>query len=305
MMKRGQMAGPTHGTNPPAGELDFGIVTGQHWRTWDELLEQWRWADESGWDSAWAFDHFFSLRDGELGPCLEGWTLLAALAAHTSRVQVGLLVTGNTHRNPAVLAKQAVTVDIISGGRSILGMGAAWNEREHAAYGIDFPSPRERVDRFGEAMELMRLLETQERTTFQGRYYRLDDAPFEPRPVFGHIPVLIGSTGARMLRHVARYADQWDGGGSPEEFRALGERLNAVCREIGRDPSEIRWVYSTGSEPLASADALRSHVTAYVAAGVRSFLFTLPRGTPSSTVRRIAEQVLPELRQAFRAGELR
>jgi alkanesulfonate monooxygenase SsuD/methylene tetrahydromethanopterin reductase-like flavin-dependent oxidoreductase (luciferase family) len=298
------MAGPTHGTNPPAGELDFGIVTGQHWRSWDELVEQWRWADESGWDSAWAFDHFFSLRDGELGPCLEGWTLLAALAALTSRVQVGLMVTGNTHRLPAVLAKQAVTVDIISGGRSILGMGAAWNEREHVAYGIDFPSPRERVDRFGEAMELMRLLETQERTTFHGRYYRLEDAPFEPRPVFGHIPVLIGSTGRRMLRHVARYADQWDGGGSPDEFRALGEQLSTACRDIGRDPSEIRWVYSTGSEPLASADALREHVTAYAAVGVRSFLFTLPGGAPSPAVRSIAERVIPELREQFRSGTL-
>jgi F420-dependent oxidoreductase-like protein len=299
------MAGPTHGVNPSSDELDFGIVTGQHWRSWDELVEQWRWADESGWDSAWAFDHFFSLRDGELGPCLEGWTLLAALAALTSRVQVGLLVTGNTHRNPAVLAKQAVTVDVVSGGRSILGMGAAWNEREHKAYGIDFPSPRERVDRFGEAMEVLRLLETQERSTFGGQYYRLEDAPFEPRPVFGHIPVLIGSTGRRMLRHVARYADQWDGGGTPEEFRALGEQLRAACREVGREPSEIRWVYSTGSEPLASADALRQHVTAYAAVGVRSFLFTLPGGAPSPAVQRIAERVIPELREQFRSGELR
>lgn len=295
------MAGPTGGKNPPASELDFGIVTGQHWRTWDEMVEQWEWADASGWDSAWAFDHFFSLRDGELGPCLEGWTLLAALAVKTTRVQVGLLVTGNTHRNPAVLAKQAVTVDIISGGRSILGMGAAWNEREHQAYGIDFPSARERVDRFGEAMEVISLLERQERTSFHGAFYRVEEAPFEPRPVFGHIPVLIGSTGKRMLRHVARYADQWDGGGSPEEFRALGEQLHARCVEVGRDPAEIRWVYSTGSDPLASEDAFRRHVASYAAVGVRSFLFTLPGGTPSAAVRRIAEHVIPELREQFRS----
>ena len=231
-----------------------------------------------------------------MGPCLEGWTLLAGLAARTSRIRIGLLVNGNTHRNPAVLAKQAVTVDVISGGRSILGVGAAWNEREHAAYGIDFPSARERVDRFGEAMELHRLLETQELTTFHGQYYRIENAPFEPKPVNGHIPILIGSTGARMLSHVARYADQWDGGGTPDEYRALGEKLNARCAEIGRDPAEIRWTLSAGTEPLASAEALRAHVAAYTAIGVRSFLFDMPGGTPSVELRELSERVLPELR---------
>ncbi|HEX5165476.1 MAG TPA: LLM class flavin-dependent oxidoreductase [Thermomicrobiales bacterium] len=294
------MAGPTYGKNPPANQLDFGIVTGQHWRSWDELVEQWQWADESGLDSAWAFDHFFSLRDGELGPCLEGWTLLAALAVKTSNVQIGLMVNGNTHRNPAILAKQAVTVDIISGGRSILGVGAAWHEREHQAYGIDFPSPRERVDRFGEAMELHRRLETQERATFEGQYYRLDNAPFEPRPVFGHIPILVGSTGKRMLHHVARYADQWDGGGTPDELRATGERLKAACAEIDRDPSEIRWAYSTGSDKFDSVDTFRKHVNDFAAVGVRSFLFTLPGGSPNATIRTIANEVIPELREEWK-----
>ena len=295
------MAGPTHGKNPPANQLDFGIVTGQHWRTWDELVEQWQWADESGLDSAWAFDHFFSLRDGEMGPCLEGWTALAALAVKTSNVQIGLLVNGNTHRNPSILAKQAVTVDIISGGRSILGVGAAWHEREHTAYGIDFPTPRERVDRFGEAMELHRLLETQERATFKGTYYTLDEAPFEPKPVFGHIPILVGSTGKRMLRHVARYADQWDGGGTPEELRATGERLNAACADIGRDPSEIRWVLSTGADKFESTDIFRKHVRDYAVVGVRSFLFNLPGGSPNATIQQIATEVIPELREEWQS----
>ncbi len=162
------MVGPTHGKNPPANELNFGLVTGQHWRSWDELQEQWRWADETGWDSAWTFDHFFSLYDGDAGPCFEGWTLLAGLAVMTSRLQLGLMVTSITHREPSVLAKEAVTVDHLSGGRVILGVGAGWQEREHKAYGIPFPPPGERVDRFGEAMEVYRRLETQDRTSFDG-----------------------------------------------------------------------------------------------------------------------------------------
>lgn len=299
------MAGPTQGKNPGANQLDFGIVTGQHWRAWDELVEQWQWADESGLDSAWAFDHFFSLRDGELGTCLEGWTLLAALAVKTSNLQIGLMVNGNTHRNPAILAKQAATVDIVSGGRLILGVGAAWHEREHAAYGIDFPSPRERVDRFGEAMELHRLLETQERSTFRGEYYSLDAAPFEPKPVFGHIPILVGSTGKRMLRHVAKYADQWDGGGTPDEMRATGERLNAACAEIGRDPAEIRWALSSGSDKLKSVDTFRKHVHDYAAVGVRSFLFTLPGGAPNATAHQIATEIVPELREQWTSRQAR
>lgn len=203
----------------PNGRLEFGIVTGQHRRPLAQIEEHWQYAEETGWDSAWAFDHFFSLGASELDETLEGWTLLAGLAVKSSRVKIGLMVTGNTHRLPAVLAKQAVTVDHLSGGRLILGMGAGWQEREHAAYGIPFPPAGERVDRFGEALEMIHLLETQERTTFNGRYYTLDNAPFVPKPVNGHMPVMIGTAGPRMLRHVARYADYWDGGEEPQRAR--------------------------------------------------------------------------------------
>lgn len=260
------------------------------------LVDQWRWAEETGWDSAWLFDHFFSLYDGETGPTLDGWTALAGLATITSRIKLGLMVTGNTHRLPAILFKQAVTVDHLSGGRLILGMGASWNEREHAAYGIPFPPPAERVDRFGEAMAIMHALESQERTTFHGAHYTLEDAPFAPKPVNGHIPVLIGSTGRRMLRHVARYADMWDGGGSPDEYRQHGEHLTAACRDVGRDPSEIRYCLSTGSDPLASEDSFRSHVLNYVDVGVRDFMFDLPVGPPIDVITRIAQEVIPALR---------
>jgi alkanesulfonate monooxygenase SsuD/methylene tetrahydromethanopterin reductase-like flavin-dependent oxidoreductase (luciferase family) len=293
------MAGPTRGTNPPSNELNFGLVTGQHWRSWEELQAQWRWADQSGWDSAWTFDHFMSLYDGENGPCFDGWTLLAGLAVVTSQVQLGLMVTSITHREPSVLAKQAVTVDAMSSGRLILGVGAGWQKREHEAFGIPFPSPGERVDRFGETLEIYRRLETRERTSFDGEYYRLKDAPFEPKPVFGHIPILIGSRGRRMMRHVAQYADQWDGGGSPEEYLADGERLGEICREVGRDPNEIRWVLSTGGDPLESEDAFRKFVRPYAEIGVRSFFFDFPRGSATKEMQAIIDRVIPELKQEF------
>jgi alkanesulfonate monooxygenase SsuD/methylene tetrahydromethanopterin reductase-like flavin-dependent oxidoreductase (luciferase family) len=296
------MAGPTYGKNKPGDVLDFGIITGQHYRPWSDIKEQWLWADESGWDSAWAFDHFFGLRkdmDGEEGVCLEGWTLIAALATMTSQVQLGLMVTGITHREPIVLFKNAVTVDHVSDGRLILGVGAAWQEREHEAYGIPFPPPGERVDRFAEQMEMYRLLETQQRSDFKGEHYSLVNAPFEPKPVHGHIPILVGSTGKRMMTYIAKYADQWDGGGTPEEYAERGKRLNQLCEEIGRDPAEIRWVLSTGSAPFETEDAFRDHVRRYADVGVRSFLFNTPFSGVTDSMRAVADNVLPGLRKEF------
>jgi F420-dependent oxidoreductase-like protein len=292
-------------TGHAVNRLEFGIVTGQHRRPLAQIEEHWRFAEETGWDSAWAFDHFFSLGRDETEQTLEGWTLLAALAAKTSRVRLGLMVTGNTHRNPAVLAKQAVTVDHVSNGRLILGLGAGWNEREHEAYGIPFPSARERVDRLGETLEMLRLLETQERTTFHGRYYTLENAPFEPKPVQGHMPVLIGTAGQRMLRHVARYADFWDGGEDVERYAENAVRLRSLCQEIGRDPAEIRLVLSAYSQPLQSVDTFREHVARFAAIGVRTFLFNTPFSALPPLFTELAERVIPDLRQQHAAGELR
>jgi alkanesulfonate monooxygenase SsuD/methylene tetrahydromethanopterin reductase-like flavin-dependent oxidoreductase (luciferase family) len=292
------IGGPTYGKNPPEDTLHFGIVTSQHWRPWSELREQWQFAEEVGLDSAWGFDHFFSLRDDEMGECLDGWTLLGAMAEMTERVQMGLMVTGLTHRNPAILFKQAVTVDQISGGRLIFGVGASWNEREHEAYGIEFPSPKVRVDRFGEAMEMFRQLETQERTNFHGEHYSLVNAPFEPKPVYGHMPILVGSRGKRMMRFIAKYADQWDGSGTPEEYAEHSARLDEACRQVGRDPSEIRRVLTTDAG-LESEDAFRKHVADYHAVGVRTFLSRIPNGPVSPTIQSIAERAIPELREEF------
>jgi alkanesulfonate monooxygenase SsuD/methylene tetrahydromethanopterin reductase-like flavin-dependent oxidoreductase (luciferase family) len=292
------IGGPTYGKNPPADELQFGIVAGQHRRSWSEMREQWQFAEEAGFDSAWAFDHFFSLRDDEMGPCLDGWTILGAMAEITERVQMGLLVTGMTHRNPAIMFKQAVTVDHVSNGRLILGLGASWHEREHEAYGIEFPSPKVRVDRFGEAMEMFRQLETQERTTFNGEHYSLVNAPFEPKPVHGHMPVLVGSRGKRMMGYIARYADQWDGNGTPEEYAQHSARLDEACRKAGRDPAEIRRVLTSDSA-FDNADAIRRHVAEYHAVGVRTFLFRIPAGPVTAEMRCVAGPVISDLRAEY------
>lgn len=212
---------------------------------WQPTLEFWRFLDrETPIDSAWTFDHFVPPMPGQdpLGPCLEGWTALAALAQATERLRLGCLVTGVTYRHPSVLAKMAATVDHISGGRLEFGLGAAWHEDEHRSYGIPFPSVRERQDRLEEAAELIHLLFKADGTvSYQGRYYQLDDAPFKPRPVQEpHPPFLIGGGGEkRTLRTLARFGDIMNVSGPPSAVRQKIEVLEGHCKDIGRDPSEI------------------------------------------------------------------
>lgn len=290
---------------PERTELHIGISGGQHHRSWSEIVEQYQWADEVGLDSAWSFDHFYSLTKGDdTGDCHDGWMLLAGLASLTRNIQLGLLVTGITHRYPSVLFKQAVTLDHISNGRAFLGLGAAWNEPEHRAYGIPFPPPRERVDLTGEALEVFRRFEQQERVTFHGEHLRIEDAPFEPKPVNGHIPVLMGTTGKRMMRHVARYADYWDGAGTVEETAERIANLHRICEEVGRDPSEIVPAFQANREIVLDEAKLRRTFAEYTAVGIRMFLLSIPTGSPSPQLRHNVEKVIPELREAARAGEL-
>jgi alkanesulfonate monooxygenase SsuD/methylene tetrahydromethanopterin reductase-like flavin-dependent oxidoreductase (luciferase family) len=289
--------------------LHFAFVTPQHRMSIDEVRELWDFADETGWDSAWFFDHFTSIGGGDDGPCLEAWSLLAAMAERTRRVELGVFVSGITHRSPAILAKQAVTVDHLSGGRLVLGLGAAWNRREHAAYGLDFPSVGERVARVGEGLEIFRLLEREARSNYDGRFYRLTDAPFEPKFRRGRLPILVGTKGPRMMLHLARWADAWEGGGAPDEMRRLGAMLDRACQTVGRRPEEIsRGILaddgSPAGDPLASQDAFRKHVAAYVQVGVEAFYFNVPSGKPSRALRSITERVMPELREMFAAGAL-
>lgn len=295
--------------------LEFGIVTAQDWRDFPTILRQWRWAEETGWDSAWLFDHFWSLRPTNDGPTLEAWTLLAALAASTGRIRMGTQVSGVTHRYPAVLLKQAATVDQISGGRLILGLGAGWIEAEHQAYGIPFPAARERVELVGETLEIARRAETEETVTFQGRHIQLDRAPFEPKPVHGHIPVMIATGGRRMLRHVARYADYLETAQTPEGVARLSAMLADACTEAGRDPAEIRRSVSAYYEHRTTASNIeapvviwdgrslsaverdfRQHIARYVEVGVRAFLFNVPPGAPTQALEHVARNVIPDLR---------
>src|SRR5215510_2571279 len=186
--------------------MRFAIKTSPQHTTFQDMLAVWREADGIDlFESAWTFDHFYPIFSDWTGPCLEGWTTLAALAQATSRLRVGVLVTGNVYRHPAVLANMAATLDVISGGRLELGIGAGWNQQECDAYGIRLPPLKERMDRFDEALEVLVGLLTNETTTFEGRYYQLRDARCEPKAVQRpHPPILIGGSGPkRTLRAAA------------------------------------------------------------------------------------------------------
>jgi F420-dependent oxidoreductase-like protein len=212
--------------------------------TIDELRSVWRTTDQAGFDHLWAFDHMASIGPG--GPdrvIFEGWGLLAAMAEATSRVRIGLLVTGNTYRHPAVLAKLATTVDHLSGGRLEFGIGAGWAEIEHTMLGIE--GLDHRVGRLSEALRVIRCLWTEERATFEGRYYRLKDAIANPKPVQKpHPPIWIGAGGEITLKLTARHADAWNPAGGVgfglETAARASEQLDERCAEIGRDPSAIR-----------------------------------------------------------------
>ena len=226
--------------------MKFGAQATQSGIAWEDLLSIWRELDgDSGFDHLWLMDHFVTgtgTSFGAEGPCLEGWTALAALATATSRVRLGILVTGNTYRHPAVLAKMATTVDHISGGRLEFGIGGAWHEFEHQAFAIPFHTLKERLERLDEAVHLIKLLWTEERPKLDGRYYQLDGPPYNPPNVQKpHPPIVVGGGGEkRTLRTAARYADATNVQGTPEEVRRKFEVLEGHCREAGRDYSEIR-----------------------------------------------------------------
>jgi F420-dependent oxidoreductase-like protein len=219
----------------------FGIQTGQQTVEWAQLLALWQKADAWGYDSLWNFDHFYPIFVDPEGPCLESWTTLAALAQATRRARVGTMVSGNTYRHPCVTAKMAATLDHVSGGRFNLGLGAGWFEREHRDFGIDYKTVRGRLEALEEALQIIRGMLTEPRTTLHGRHYTVTDAIGSPKPVQKpRPPIMIGGTGKKvLLRIVAQYADLWNAGAGAEEMRALIEVIACHGERVRRDPAQI------------------------------------------------------------------
>jgi F420-dependent oxidoreductase-like protein len=282
--------------------LHFGIKTAQQNTSYENMLRVWTEADTiPEIEHAWAFDHFIPLGPDPTGPQLEGWTLLGALAARTERLRLGLMVTGNTYRHPAILANIATTVDIISNGRLDFGIGAGWNEQEHAMYGIPLYTPGERIRRLGEACEVIKLLWTETVANFDGKYYQLKDARCEPKPVQKpYPPFVIGGSGEQLtLRIVAQYANVWNFvGGSVDMFRHKIEVLEGHCADVGRDPKTIelsiqeRVNYTNLSE---TSDVIRP----YIEAGATHIILNLSAPYPENIVHRLAEEIVTPLKAEY------
>jgi F420-dependent oxidoreductase-like protein len=245
--------------------MRFAFKTSPQNTNWEDMLAVWRAADDIElFESGWVFDHFYPIYSDPTGPCLEGWVTLTALAQATRRLRLGTLVTGIHYRHPAVLANMAATLDIVSGGRLELGIGAGWNEEESGAYGIALGTARQRSDRFEEACEVIVGLLSEDTTSFKGSYYELTDARCNPRAIQRpHPPICIGGNGEkRTLRTAARFAQHWNFlGGSAEEFAHKRDVLFEHCSDLGRNPQEIllsshvRFGGDTG-ETVAEAAAL-------------------------------------------------
>src|SRR6266480_7322936 len=283
-------------------KLRFGIKSAQQYTSYDDILRVWLEADNIPLiEHAWAFDHFIPLGLDPTGPCLEGWTLLAALAARTDRLRVGVMVTGNTYRHPAVLAKMGATVDVISHGRLDFGIGAGWNELECSMYGIPLYAPGERIRRLGEACEVVKKLWTETVANFDGKYYQLKDARCEPKPVQKpYPPFVIGGSGEQLtLRVVAQYADIWNFvGGSIDIFRHKIEVLEEHCEAVGRDPSEIE----RSIQMIINYDNLEetlNNIRPYIEAGANHIILNLRAPYPEGIVHRLAEEIAEPLRVEY------
>ncbi len=287
----------------------------------DEVVARAVAAEETGYESVWVMDHFYQLppMGGPSQPMLDSYTLLGALAARTERVRLGAMVTGVTYRNPAHLAKIVTTLDIISAGRAILGIGGAWYDVEHDGLGFEFPPIGERLDRLEEALQICRAMFTEEAPTFEGRHYRIHEARNEPRPVQpGGPPILVGGGGEkRTLKLVAQYADLCNIFGDPPTVAHKVEVLRGHCADVGRDPAEVTVSrlstlvltadddetaatrdflrQATGEEPSGSdvgtLDDLAARVEELASVGVDYCIFNMPTGTPD-TVRQVGRALI-------------
>jgi len=300
--------------------MRFSVWTSTN-QPWADVVATARHAEATGWDGVWIADHFM----GNAGPApadvptLEAGSVVAALGAAVPRVRIGTLVYGNTYRHPAVLANMAATADHVSGGRFVLGIGAGWQVNEHEQYGIDLPPVRERVDRFEEAIQVIRSLLREPTTTFSGDHYRLTDALCEPKPVQAELPILVGAKGDRMLGIAARHADEWNAWGLPNHIAERSAALAAGCEAAGRDPDAIArsaqgllFFTETDAEAERLTDTLprpvlagtvgrlRDVVAAYAEAGLDELIvpdFTLGSGAQKTeALDRFIDEVAPAFR---------
>jgi F420-dependent oxidoreductase-like protein len=233
--------------------VKFGAQLWPQATSWPDFADAAIAAEQAGWDSIWTWDHLLAIFGPWEQPIFEGWMTLCGIAPVTKKVRLGLMVGANTFRNPGLTAKLATTLDHVSGGRAVLGIGGAWFEREHDAFGIDFGSGvGERLDRLDESVMIMRRLLDGERFSHEGRFYTLHDALCEPRPVQQKLPILVGGSGPKKtLRTTARYADMWNTSGTVDEVRQKVETLEAHCADAGRNPKEIE---RTVSFPIVIRD---------------------------------------------------
>jgi F420-dependent oxidoreductase-like protein len=269
------------------GQIRFGLHAGPQQISYAEYANLWKTAEAMGYDWCSVFDHFIPIYSDPEGPCFEGPTLLAAMAAQTSRIRCGILVVGNTYRNPAILANIAATIDHVSGGRLEWGIGAGWWQMEHDQYHIPFHTTGRRIRALGETAKIQKLLWTQQRTTFSGRYYQLTDALCEPKPVQNPLPLWVGGMGEQLtLRVVAESADGWNTFLMPlEQYRRKLDVLAEHCRTVGRNPRDIRM--SLVVNAVVGEDAA-ARQRAEQARARGQFVLT---GTPEQ----VAEQLLPYL----------
>jgi alkanesulfonate monooxygenase SsuD/methylene tetrahydromethanopterin reductase-like flavin-dependent oxidoreductase (luciferase family) len=272
--------------------MRFGLDVAQQRMPWDEIVSRVQFAEELGFEGAWGFDHFEPMYGEGPGETFEGMTTLAALAGVTSRIRLGLLVTGVTYRHPSVLAAQALTIDHASHGRLDLSIGAAWYDKEHDELGIPFPSTGERFDLLEDALEIVKRLFTGEVVSYDGRVVSLRDAQMRPVPVQQpHPPLWIGGSGPRRtLPLVARYADVWHSWGTPNSLREANERIDQLATEAGRDPGSILRATSLSLDDL---DTARKHAGKWRDAGYHDLVCGWPdAGRPQ--IERFVREVMPE-----------
>ena len=309
--------------------IQFGVQIAPENASYEEIVATWKLLDDLGYDSAWLNDHFIPTMGDKDQPHFDAWTMLAALAPSTQRIRMGILVSGNTYRHPAVLAKMATTVDHISHGRLNFGVGAGWEEFEHRAYGIPFYSAQERVERLGEALEVITQLWGRSRPTFNGKYYQLFEAPFAPKPVQQpHPPIVVGGQGKKWLMPiVARYADEWNVavGVTPAGMRKRLEIIREECKRINRSPcvtgvSVFLPLVNITNVPLAetatrlaarvvagkkaarsvlagSVDDIKGRIQEYIDAGATSVIITTRPSLNHDLMRRFATEIMPAFQQ--------